>query len=123
VRGVPRWDFREEWTLREENSLYAIVRTGGKQYRVAENSVITVEKLNAEEGSTVELTDVLLVADGDNVRIGAPLLDGAKVTVTVLSTEKGKKVRGYIFKKVKNYQRHYGHRQWQTRLKVESISA
>jgi large subunit ribosomal protein L21 len=103
--------------------VYAIIRTGGKQYRVAENSVITVEKLDAEEGATVELSDVLMVADGDNVRIGAPLVDGAKVTATVLGTAKGKKIHGYIFKKVKGYQRHYGHRQWHTRLKVESISA
>ena len=103
--------------------MYAIIRTGGKQYRVAENSIITVEKLTAEDGATIELTDVLMIGDGDNVKIGAPLVDGAKVTATVLGTEKGKKIKGYIFKKVKRYQRHYGHRQWHTRLKVESISA
>lgn len=103
--------------------MYAIIRTGGKQYRVAENSVITVEKLDAEDGATVELTDVLLVGDGENVKVGAPLVSGAKVTATVLSTAKGKKIKGYIFKKVKNYQRHYGHRQWHTKLKVDSISA
>ena len=102
--------------------MYAIIRTGGKQYRVAENSVITVEKLNAEHGSTIELTDVLMVGDGDNTKIGSPLVSGAKVTATVLATEKGKKIKGYIFKKTKNFQRHYGHRQWHTRLKVESIS-
>ena len=109
-------------TIRE-NELYAIIRTGGKQYRVAENCIITVEKLNAEDGATVELTDVLLVGDGDNVKVGAPLVSGAKVTATVVSTEKGKKIKGYIYKKVKGYQRHYGHRQWHTKLKVDSISS
>ena len=102
--------------------MYAIIRTGGKQYRVAENSIISVEKLDAEDGSTVVLTDVLMIGDGDNVKIGAPLVDGAKVTVTVLGTEKGKKIHGFIFKKTKSFHRRYGHRQWHTRLKVESIS-
>ncbi len=102
--------------------MYAIIRTGGKQYRVSEKSIITVEKLEAEDGATIELTDVLLVADGDNVRIGAPAVEGAKVTATVLSTAKGKKIRGFTYKKVKNVQRHYGHRQWQTKLQVESIT-
>ena len=102
--------------------MYAIIRTGGKQYRVSENSIITVEKLDAEDGATIELTDVLMVGDGDNTKIGSPLVSGAKVIATVLTTQKGKKIKGYIFKKVKNYQRHYGHRQWETRLKVDSIS-
>ena len=104
-------------------ALYAIIKTGGKQYRVSEKSVISVEKLAADEGSTIELTDVLLVADGDNIRIGAPLVDGARVTATVLSTSRGRKIKGYTFKKVKNVQKHYGHRQWHTRLQIESIHA
>ena len=103
--------------------MYAIVRTGGKQYRVAEKSVITVEKLEAEDGATLELTDVLMLSDGDKVTVGSPTVDGAKVTVTVLSTGKGKKIKGYTYKKVKGVQRHYGHRQWQTKLQVDSISA
>lgn len=107
----------------EVASLYAIIRTGGKQYRVAENTILAVEKLDAEDGATVELTDVLMVGDGDSVKIGAPLVSGAKVTATVLSTEKGKKIKGFIFKKTKNFHRRYGHRQWHTRIKIESISA
>ena len=103
--------------------MYAIIRTGGKQYRVAENAVITVEKLEGDEGSSIELTDVLMVADGDDIKVGSPTVAGAKVTATVLATEKGKKIKGFTFKKVKGVQRHYGHRQWQTRLKVESIEA
>ena len=107
----------------EDSPLYAIVRTGGKQYKVAEKTVFTVEKLEANAGDTVELTDVLLVADGDNVKIGAPLVAGAKVTAVVLETAKGRKIKGFTYKKTKNVQRHYGHRQWQTRLRVQSIEA
>jgi large subunit ribosomal protein L21 len=103
--------------------MYAIVRTGGKQYKVWEKRVIRVEKLDVEEGATIELTDVLLVGDGDSVKIGAPTVDGAKVTATVMSTAKGKKIHGYTYKPTKGVQRHYGHRQWQTTLRVTSITA
>src|SRR2546429_2782238 len=103
--------------------MYAIVRTGGKQYKVAEKMVFTVEKLDVAEGDTVELTDILLVADGDNVTLGSPLVAGAKVVARVLETAKGRKIHGFTYKSVKNIQRHYGHRQWHTRLRVESISA
>jgi large subunit ribosomal protein L21 len=102
--------------------MYAIVRTGGKQYRVAEKSIINVEKLEAADGDTVELTEVLLLSDGDNVTIGAPTIAGAKVVATVMGTAKGKKVRGFTYKPTKNIQRHYGHRQWHTALKVTEIS-
>jgi large subunit ribosomal protein L21 len=101
--------------------VYAIVRTGGKQYKVSERTVFTVEKLDAAEGETVELTDVLLVSDGETVKLGSPVVEGAKVTATVLDTSKGKKVRGFTYKPTKNIQRHYGHRQWHTRLHVDSI--
>jgi large subunit ribosomal protein L21 len=103
--------------------MYAIVRTGGKQYKVSEQTVFAVEKLTAKEGDTVELTDVLLLADGENVTIGSPLVTGAKVTATVLETVKGKKINGFTYKPKKNVQRHYGHRQWHTRLRVDSIQA
>src|SRR2546421_9681925 len=101
--------------------MYAIVRTGGKQYKVSEKTVFTVEKLEVAQGDTVELTDVLLVADGDNVTLGSPLVSGAKVVARVLETAKGRKINGFTYKPTKNIQRHYGHRQWQTRLRVESI--
>jgi len=101
--------------------VYAIMRTGGKQYRVAENSVLAVEKLDREPGDTVEITDVLLVADGDTVKVGAPNVEGAKVTATVIETVKGRKINGFTYKPTKRVQRHYGHRQWQTRLKVDRI--
>ena len=102
--------------------MYAIIRTGGKQYRVTDGSLLKVEKLaGAEDGSTIELTDVLMVADGDKVSLGSPLVEGAKVTATVVSTAKGKKIKGFTYKKVKGVQRHYGHRQWQTTPRVEGI--
>ena len=103
--------------------MYAIIRTGGKQYRVAEKTILTVEKLELEDGAAVELTDVLMLSDGDKITVGAPTVAGAKVTATVISTAKGKKIKGYTYKKVKGVQRHYGHRQWQTKLLVESISS
>lgn len=103
--------------------MYAIVRTGGKQYRVAEKSIITVEKLDSEDGDTVELTDVLLIAGDGAVRIGTPLVPGARVTARVLSTEKGEKIRGFTYKPTKRQERRYGHRQWHTILRVETITA
>ena len=101
--------------------MYAIVRTGGKQYKVSERTVFTVEKLAAEEGETVELTDVLLLSNGESVQLGSPLVAGASVTVTVLEQGKGKKIHGFTYKPTKNIQRHYGHRQCQTRLRVDRI--
>lgn len=103
--------------------MYAIVRTGGKQYKVSEKTVFTVEKLDADAGETVELTEVLMLVDGDAVKVGAPVVPGAKVTARVLETTKGAKIRGYTYKPKKNIQRHYGHRQWQTRLQVEKIES
>ena len=100
--------------------MYAIVRTGGKQNKVAEKTVFNVEKLKAEEGQTVSLP-VLLLADGDNVRVGTPVVEGVTVTATVLETTKGTKVRGFTYKPAEIHRRHYGHRQWHTRLRVESI--
>jgi large subunit ribosomal protein L21 len=103
--------------------MYAIVRTGGKQYKVSEKTVFTVEKLEADAGETVELTEVLMLVDGDAVKVGAPVVPGAKVTARVLETARGAKIRGYTYKPKKNIQRHYGHRQWQTRLQVEKIES
>ena len=101
--------------------MYAIVRTGGKQFKVWEKAVITVEKLEAEAGDILELTDVLLVSNEGQLTVGAPNVAGAKVTVRVLSTAKGKKIHGYTYKPTKGVQRHYGHRQWQTQLIVTGI--
>jgi len=99
--------------------MYAVIRTGGKQYRVQENDTIVVEKLTTEVGETVSL-DVLALG-GDTPKFGTPTVDGASVTATVVGQGKGKKIHGFTYVKVKGQQRHYGHRQEQTTLRIESI--
>ncbi len=100
---------------------YAIVQTGGKQYRVAEGDEIDVEKLDVEAGKEAAL-DVLMFADGDNVQLGSPLLSGATVTAEVVDQHKGEKVIAFKYKRRKGYHRTVGHRRQLTRLKIKSIS-
>ena len=102
--------------------MYAVIRTGGKQYRVAEKDTLVVEKLDGEAGDTVVIDDVLFVG-GDAPVFGTPTVSGAKVTATIVSQGKGKKINGITYIKVKNHQRHYGHRQLETRLRIDSIAA
>lgn len=85
--------------------MYAVIKTGGKQYKVTEGDVLRVEKLNAEVNATVEICDVLFVADGDTVKFGKPLVEGAKVVAEVLSQGKGKKVINFKYKPKKAYHR------------------
>lgn len=101
--------------------MYAIVKTGGKQYKVTEGSTLEVEKLEGEPETTVELSEVLMVQDEDSLRIGAPLLEGAKVTATIMAQFKGKKINGLTYKPKKNQRKRYGHRQQLTRLRVDNI--
>jgi len=101
--------------------MYAIVRTGGKQYRVSANDVITVEKLPGEEGGLVEFGDVLMIGDGKATTLGAPLLDGALVTATILSQEKADKVLVFKKKRRHNYRRMHGHRQDGTVLRIDEV--
>ena len=103
--------------------MYAVIKTGGKQYRVAKNDVIRVEKIDAEAGSSVDLDEVLLVGGGDEARVGTPLVDGAKVTATVLEQIKGEKIVVFKKKRRKNYRRKKGHRQLLTVLRVTDIAA
>ena len=103
--------------------MYAVIQTGGKQYRVAEGDTLRIEKLLADEGTTVELDKVLMVADGDTVRVGAPYLDGGKVTATVKSHGRAKKVTIIKFRRRKHHMKHQGHRQWFTELTITGISA
>ena len=100
---------------------YAVVRTGGKQYRVSPGDLIRVESLVAEPGSTVELGEVLLTAAGGAVRIGTPLVNGAKVTATVVEHGKAKKILVFKMKRRKNQRRKRGHRQRTTTLRVLEI--
>ncbi|MEM7347706.1 MAG: 50S ribosomal protein L21 [Chloroflexota bacterium] len=100
--------------------MYAVIESGGKQYRVSEGSVIDVETLAVEAGGEVAIERVLMVADGDNVQIGTPLLEGAKVTATVQEHGRGKKI--IVYKHKKNYHKKQGHRQNYTRLHVDKIT-
>ena len=103
--------------------MYAVIATGGKQYRVSEGDVIQIEKLNAEEGSDVDFENVLMVGEGDDVKIGAPYIDGCKVTATVQSQMRGKKIEIVKFKRRKHHQKRTGHRQYLTQVEIKSISA
>ena len=103
--------------------MYAVIQTGGKQYRVAQGSTLKVEKIEADEGASVELDKVLMVADGDNVTVGAPYVDGGRVTATVKSHGRGKKVSIVKFRRRKQYMKRQGHRQAYTELEVTGISA
>jgi large subunit ribosomal protein L21 len=103
--------------------MYAVIKTGGKQYRVEPNTVLRVEKLEGDKGKTVEFGEVLLIADGENVKIGAPMVQGAKVTGEILGQEKGEKLIVFKFRRRKAYRRKNGHRQNYTAIKITNISA
>jgi len=103
--------------------MYAIIRTGGKQYQVAQGDQLRVEKLAGNVGETVELDEVLLVGGGENLNIGKPVVEGAKVTATILAQGKAKKVMVFKKKRRKGYQVKNGHRQLYTALRIEGISA
>ena len=101
--------------------MYAIVETGGKQYRVSEGDVITVERLDAEVGTKVELDKVLLLGEGDDLQIGTPYVEGAAVTAEVVEIGKAKKVMIFKYKNKKDYRKKQGHRQPYTMLRIESL--
>ena len=104
-------------------AMYAVIRTGGKQYRVAKDDVIRVEKLEAEAGAKIKLDQVLLVGGKGDPRVGKPLVDGASVTAEVVDQARSRKVIVFKKKRRKNYRRTPGHRQHQTVLKITGISA
>ena len=103
--------------------MYAIVQTGGKQYKVAQGDVLFVEKLEANEGDVVTLDQVLAVAGENGLTVGAPVVEGATVTAKVVAQGKAKKVIVYKYKAKKDYRRKQGHRQPYTKLVIESINA
>jgi large subunit ribosomal protein L21 len=103
--------------------MYAVVKTGGKQYRVSPGDTIDVEKLPCEVGDQVELDKVLLVANGPEAKIGQPLVEGAKVKATVTRQAKGPKVIVFKYRPSKRYRRKKGHRQHYTRLRIDEIVA
>ncbi|MDW7673893.1 MAG: 50S ribosomal protein L21 [Bacillota bacterium] len=101
--------------------MYAIIETGGKQYRVQEGEVIHVEKVDVEPGQVLEVDKVLAVGGNGDFKVGTPSLDGAKVVLKVLSQDKAKKVIVFKYKAKKNYRRKQGHRQPYTKVVVEKI--
>ncbi|BAN68524.1 50S ribosomal protein L21 [endosymbiont of unidentified scaly snail isolate Monju] len=103
--------------------MYAVIQTGGKQYRVSEGTTLRVEKIAADEGASIEIDKVLMVADGDDIKVGAPYVEGGKVTATVKAHGKGKKVRIIKFKRRKHHLKRQGHRQAYTEIEVTGISA
>ncbi|CUU45758.1 MULTISPECIES: 50S ribosomal protein L21 [Clostridium] len=103
--------------------MYAVLATGGKQYRVQEGDVIYVEKLNADVDSTVELNEVLAVGTEEGIKVGAPVVEGAKVVAKVAAQGKAKKVIVFKYKSKKDYRRKNGHRQPYTKLVIEKIEA
>ena len=103
--------------------MYAIIRTGGKQYQVSAGDKLRVEKLAGDVGDTVEIDDVLMVADGEDVKIGQPLVDNAKVTAKIVEQDKYKKVVVFKKKRRKGYKLKKGHRQQFTALEIKEITA
>lgn len=102
--------------------MFAVFQSGGKQHRVTEGDVVKLEKITAEPGEEVVFDQVLMVANGDDISVGAPYLEGSQVKAEVLRTDRGKKIRIIKFKRRKDYMRRQGHRQWFTEVKITGIS-
>ncbi|MCP3870972.1 MAG: 50S ribosomal protein L21 [Gammaproteobacteria bacterium] len=102
--------------------MYAVIQTGGKQYRVSEGDTVKVEKLGLDEGDTLDLDKVLLIADGENIKVGTPYVGDGKVTATVKTHGRGNKVGIVKFKRRKQYLKRQGHRQWFTEIQITGIS-
>lgn len=101
--------------------MYAVFSTGGKQYRASEGDILRVEKLDVEKGATLELDHVLMVGEGDDVRIGSPIVDGGKVTAEVIDHGRGEKIRIIKFRRRKHHMKQMGHRQYYTEIKITGI--
>ena len=103
--------------------MYAVIRTGGKQLRVSEGDVVKIELLQADQGQKVEFSEVLMVADGDNVKVGKPVVAGAMVTGEVTEIGRHDKIHIIKFRRRKHYRKQAGHRQWYTAVKITGIKA
>ena len=101
--------------------MYAVFKTGGKQYRASTGDLIKVEKIEAEKGAMVELDQVLMVGEGEDVKIGTPFLKGGKVTAKVVDQGRRGKIKVIKFKRRKNYRRQMGHRQYFTQIEITGI--
>ncbi len=103
--------------------MYAVIRTGGKQYRVAAGDVVEVEKLDGAVGESITLEDVLLVSNGDAVQVGTPRVDGASVTAKITGQYRGNKIMVFKYRPKKRIRVRKGHRQYITRLQIQSVNA
>ena len=103
--------------------MYAVFATGGKQYRAVTGDILKIEKLNAEKGATVELDQVLMVGEGEDVKVGTPYLKGGKVTATIVEHGRGDKIKILKFKRRKHHMKTMGHRQDFTRIEITGIAA
>lgn len=102
--------------------MYAVIKTGGKQYRVVVGQKLNIEQIPADIDSQIVLSEVLMVADGEQVAVGTPLVAGATVTATVVSHGRGEKIRIFKMRRRKHYQKHQGHRQNYTEIRIDAIS-
>jgi large subunit ribosomal protein L21 len=103
--------------------MYAVIKTGGKQYRIQVGEKLKIEQLKAENGSELVIDQVLMIADGDKISMGTPLVSGAKVSATVLGQGRHDKIRIFKMRRRKHYQKHQGHRQNYTEIQITGISA
>jgi len=103
--------------------MYAVIKTGGKQYRVAQGETLKVESIAGDVGSAIVLDKVLAVGNGDKLNVGKPLVNGASVKATIVSHGRGDKVKIFKMKRRKHYQKHQGHRQNYTEIRIDGISA
>ncbi|WWO98141.1 MAG: 50S ribosomal protein L21 [Candidatus Dasytiphilus stammeri] len=102
--------------------MYAVFQTGGKQYRVKTGQIIRLEKLNIVKGKTIDFDQVLMIVNGNNINIGAPLVKGGRVSADIIDHDRGKKIKIIKFRRRKHYRKKQGHRQWFTTVKINNIS-
>ncbi|MBD3653810.1 50S ribosomal protein L21 [Kangiella sp.] len=102
--------------------MYAVIKSGGKQHRVKEGQVVRLEKIEAETGANIDFSEVLMVADGENIQLGTPLVEGAVVSAEVVDHGRAKKVNILKFKRRKHHMKRQGHRQWYTEVKINGIA-
>jgi len=102
--------------------MYAVIKSGGKQHRVVEGETLRLEKIEAATGDTIQFDEVLLVGEGDSVKIGAPLVSGAKVSAEIVGHGRGEKIHIIKFKRRKHHLKRAGHRQWYTEVRITGIT-
>ncbi len=103
--------------------MYAVIKTGGKQYRISQGETLKIETVAGDVGSAIVLDKVLMIGNGDTISVGKPLLAGATVTATIVSNGRGDKIRIFKMRRRKHYQKHQGHRQNYTEIRIDGISA